>query len=144
LYFSVATLITFADYMRIAVFFLFLFFHLLGGGNVVHAASHGTDSARHLQAFFSNKNQVKSIKSVPNVMLLTAAEFDLEEESTSKDSFESTNTAITYREHHLSHAWYLNFSCQSLRNHYYKNFKIFALSCGQSNPLYILQRVLRI
>jgi len=130
--------------MRITAFFLYLFFHLFGGGNIVYAASHGNDALSTLQSEVSNKEQLKYVQSVPYTILITTAEFDLEEELSSSDSFESTNTAITDGKFHLAQAWYLNFSCQSIPNHYYKNFKIFAPSCGQSNPIYILQRVLRI
>ena len=130
--------------MRIAIFFLYLFFHLLGEGNVVYAASRDNDASITLQSEVSNKEQLKYIQSVPNAILITSAEFDLEEELSSSDSFKSTNTAITDGKIHLAQAWYLNFTCQSVPNHYFKNFKIFSPSCGQSNPIYILQRVLRI
>jgi hypothetical protein len=130
--------------MKIAVFFLYLFFHLLGGGNVDHAVSHGNVTASDLQAFLSNRSQVKAIKTVPIGTLLTTAEFDLEEESSSSDSFKVTNTSISDGKYHLLQVWYQRFSCQSLLNYYHQNCKIFSPSCGQSNPIYILQRVLRI
>ena len=130
--------------MKIAAFFLYLFFHLLGGGNVVYAASRDNDASSTLEFEGAIKDQLKYVQSVPNTVLITIAEFDLEEELSTSDSFKSTSTTITDGKIYLAHAWYLNFSCQSVSNHYFKNFKIFAPSCGQSNPIYILQRVLRI
>ena len=130
--------------MKIAAFFLYLFFHLLGGGNVVYAASHDSDASSTLEFEGTIKDQLKYVQSVPNTVLITIAEFDLEEELSTSDSFKSTNTTITDGKIYLAHAWYLSFSCQSVSNHYCKNFKIFSPTCGQSNPIYILQRVLRI
>lgn len=130
--------------MRVTIFFLYLFFHLFGGGNVVYAASRDNDASSNLEFEGSIKDQLKYVQSVPNAVLITIAEFDLEEELSTSDSFKSTNTAITDGKIYLAQAWYLNFSCQSVSNHYSKNFKIFSPSCGQSNPIYILLRVLRI
>ena len=130
--------------MKIAAFFLYLFFHLLGGGNVVYAASHDSDASSTLEFERAIKDQLKYIESIPNTILITIAEFDLEKILSSSDSFKNINTTITDGKIYLAHAWYLSFSCQSVPNHYFKNFRIFAPSCGQSNPIYILQRVLRI
>ena len=130
--------------MRIAAFFLYLFFHLLGGQNVVYAVSRDNHASSTLKFEGYSKEQLKYIQSVPKTILITIAEIDLEEELSSSDSFKGTNTAILDAKFHLSQVWYLNFSCQSISNHYCKNFKIFTPFCGQSNPIYILQRVLRI
>ncbi|SHL02512.1 hypothetical protein [Flavobacterium xanthum] len=144
MFFSLATLITFGLEMRVTIFFLYLFFHLLGGGNVVHATSHDNGTASVPKSFVLNKDQVKLLQSVPGSLSITSAEFDLEEEGPSSESFKSTTATIATGKYHLSEVWYLTFSCQSILNHYSKNFKIFAPSCGQSNPIYIVQQVLRI
>ena len=129
--------------MRIATFFLYLFFHLLGGVNSVHAPLQNSNVASCPQSLIPINDQQKYVQSVPKAISLTTAEFDLEEELSNGNSFK-TNTVLTDGKFHLSQAWYLSFSCQFIPNQLYKRLKIFASSCGQSNPIYILQQVLRI
>lgn len=128
--------------MRVTVFFLYLFFQLLGFGNVVHAASHASSDA--VNSFVSSYKKVQFSQSVPSTISITTAEFDLEEELSSSENFKNPSTTISYTKDFLAQAWYLRYSCASEKYHFDKKIVIFAPSFGQSNPIYIIQQVLRI
>ncbi len=100
--------------MRETIFFLYLFFQLLGGGNVVRAASQDNGTASAPKSFVLNRDHVKLVQSVPGSLSITTAEFDLEEEGSSSESFKKTTATIATGKYHLSQAWYLTFSCQSI------------------------------
>lgn len=128
--------------MRIAVFFLYLFFQLLGFGNFVHAASHA--SSHEINSFVSSCKKVQFSQSGPNTFSITTAEFDLEEELSSSENFKNSGTSVSYTKDFLTQAWYMRYSCASEKYHFDKKIIIFTPSFGQSTPIYIIQQVLRI
>lgn len=131
--------------MRLTVFFLYLFFHLQSGGNYVHAASHDNSIYSCLTSQFEKTDQGSFSKTISSNITINAVGFDLEEEYSTSGSLKNRDLNKNYPgKFGVSKVWYQTFSCQSVITHYYKNFKIFSPSCGQSNPIYITQRVLRI
>ena len=130
--------------MKVAVIFLSLVLYLLGGVNVVHAESQDAANPVALHILIRNSNQVKVYQSVPTTFSITTAEFDLEEECADNDTFKSSNPTIHHSKDFFVQAWYIRVSAIVFVHSYRKNFKIFAPFCGQSNPIYIIQQVLRI
>lgn len=131
--------------MRLTVFFLYLFFHLQSGGNYVHAASHDNSIYSCLMSKFEKTDQGSFSKTISSSIAINFAGFDLEEEYSNNGSLKNSDSnKNSTGKFDVSKVWYQTFSCQSVVTHYYKNFKIFSPSCGQSNPIYITQRVLRI
>ena len=131
--------------MRLTVFFLYLFFHLCSGGNYVHATSHDNSIYSCSISNLEKTDQGNFSKTISSSISINAIGFDLEEEYSNGDSLKNRDSNKNSAEKfEVSKVWYQAFSCQSVLNHYSKNFKIFAPSCGQSNPIYIIHRVLRI
>lgn len=130
--------------MKIAAFFLYLFFHLLSGGNVVYADSHNNDASSTLQSGVSNIDQLKYVQSVPNTILITTAEFDLEEDFSNNENFKSASASISSVKDFLKQFWLSHFCSQSLINSYNSQTKFRTPVCVQSYPIYIVQQVLRI
>jgi hypothetical protein len=127
--------------MRVTIFFLYLFFYLQSGGNYVHAASHDNGIYNSLTARLFNLDQVKIDRNSLDSIMINAGGFDIEEESSNGDSLKNKNFTEKF---HVSKFWYQTFSCQCIINYCNNNFKNFAPFCGQSNPIYIIQQVLRI
>jgi hypothetical protein len=131
--------------MRVTVFFLYLFFYLQSGGNYIHAASHDNVIYNSLTSSFLKSDLVKIDNTSSGSIMFNADGFDIEEEFSNSDSLKDKNLNKNFTEKFgVLKIWYQTFSCQSVINHCNKNFKIFAPFCGQSNPIYIIQQVLRI
>lgn len=130
--------------MRIAVFFIYLFFHLLSGGNVVYAASHSDDISRTLQSGVSTKYQPKYVQSIPTTFFITTAEFDLEEDLSNNENFTSASASMSCVKDFLKQFWISHFCSHSLINSYNSQTKFRTPVCVQSYPIYIVQQVLRI
>ncbi|MBF4487322.1 hypothetical protein GIY83_01095 [Flavobacterium sp. SLB02] len=113
---------------------------LLGGGQYLNAGTpknfhHHTLEKKH-RVKFTNQDQGSSI--------IEDADVDLEEEYVGSDDLKDGLTNKLFATNYsLLDNWYLSFSSQTIVNDY-NRFKIFAPFCGQSNPIYITQQVLRI
>ncbi|QDW23297.1 hypothetical protein B0M43_0023250 [Flavobacterium sp. KBS0721] len=113
---------------------------LLGGGQYLNAGTpknfhHHTLEKKH-RVKFTNQDQGSSI--------IEDADVDLEEEYLGSDDLKDGLTNKFFPTNYsLLDNWYLSFSSQTIVNDY-NRFKIFVPFCGQSNPIYITQQVLRI
>jgi hypothetical protein len=122
---------------KLIVFLVFMNFLLLGGGKYLYAETHQI-SPHYLEkghcVKFANQDQRNSI--------IIYSDVNLEEENLLKENLKDclSNNISTYR---LLDNWYLTISCLIAENSF-NRFKIFGSSCGQSNPIYITQQVLRI
>ncbi|TCN58635.1 hypothetical protein D0809_09830 [Flavobacterium circumlabens] len=125
---------------KLIVFLVFMNFLLLGGGQYLnaetqHNAAHHNLEKRH-RVKFTNQDQGNSV--------IEDADVDLDEECLGNDTlkdgllnkFFTTNYSLVAK-------LYLTFSRQIVVNSY-SRFEFLAPSCGESNPIYITQRVLRI
>lgn len=131
--------------MRVAAFLLYLFFHLLGGGNYLHATTHANGIYNSSSLKASNDQQLKSINSGQGNFTIEYADLDFDEEySSSNDIKQGQGNKLFAAKHDLLDGWYLPVSQRSISNYYYKRFKIFTPFCGNSYPIYITNRVLRI
>lgn len=126
---------------KIIVFLLFMNLLLFGGGQYLNAGtpqkSHNHTLEKRHRVKFTNQDQGSSI--------IEDADVDLEEDCLGSDDlkgglsnkFFATNSSLIDN-------LYLTFSSQIVVNSSYSRFEILGPSCGQSNPIYITQRVLRI
>ena len=127
---------------KLVVLFVYMCLLLLGGGQYLNAGTHQTsDSSSHslekkYRAKFTNQDSSNS--------LIEDADLDIDEEHLGGDIDDGIWNKIFTGNYNLLDNWYLTFSCQSLQNHYQRNFKLFTPFYGRSNPIYITQRVLRI
>lgn len=123
---------------KLIVFLVFMNFLLLGGGQYLNAGTH-QDSHHHA---YEHKHRVKYTNQDQGSSIIEEA--DLDEEHLGDDTFKNNvvnkNFAANYS---LLDNWYLTFSGQIIVN-YHSHFKFFVPFCGNSNPIYITQRVLRI
>lgn len=124
---------------KLIVFLVFMNFLLLGGGQYLNAETH--QSSHH---YLEKRHRVKFTSQDQGSSIIEDADVDLDEEclgnDTLKDGLNSKFFATTYS---LLDSWYLTISRQMVANSF-NRFEIFGSSCGQSNPIYITQRVLRI
>ena len=125
---------------KLIVFLVFMNLLLLGGGQYLNAGTpknfhHHTLEKKH-RVKFTNQDQGSSI--------IEDADVDLEEEYLGSDDLKDGLTNKFFPTNYsLLGNWYLSFSSQTIVNDY-NRFKIFVPFCGQSNPIYITQQVLRI
>ena len=123
---------------KLIVFLTFMNFLLLGGGQYLnaetHLNSHHNLEKRH-RVKFTNQDQGSSI--------IEDVDMDLDEEFLGDNLKDGLSNKFFAANYSLLDNWYLTLSRQNTAktsNH----FDIFGSSCGQSNPIYITQRVLRI
>ncbi|WP_342327760.1 hypothetical protein [Pedobacter sp. FW305-3-2-15-E-R2A2] len=128
--------------MRVVVFFVFLFSHLLCRGNDIHAGT-----AHHSMPPVSHCSHHRLAKSEPtnfataDLDLTVSEEGDLDEEHTNGDDLQH---GLTHSNYLLCDKWYLSFFPALILEDYHQHFKTFPPFCGDTSPIYIKQRVLRI
>ena len=122
---------------KLIVFLVFMNFLLLGGGQYLNAGTH--HSRQHA---YEHKHRVKYTNQDQGSSIIEEA--DLDEEHLGGDTFKNKAVSKTFTANYsLLDNWYLTFSSQIIVN-YHSHFKFFVPFCGNSNPIYITQRVLRI
>jgi hypothetical protein len=125
---------------KLVVFLVFVNFLLLGGGQYLNA---GTPKNTHFHNL-ERKHRVKFTNQDQGSSIIEDADLDLDEEYLGDhDLKEGLSTKSFATNYSLLDDWYLTFSRQLMVNSY-NRFEIFVPFCGQSNPIYITQRVLRI
>ncbi|KFF10662.1 hypothetical protein [Flavobacterium hydatis] len=125
---------------KIIVLFVYLSLLLLGGGQYLNAGTHQNSSSHTLE----KKHRVKFTNQDSGSSLIEDADFDIDEEHLGGDIKDGISDRLFAGNYSLLDNWYLTLSCQSILDHHQNSFKIFTPFCGQSNPIYITQRVLRI
>jgi len=127
---------------KLAVLFTFICLLLLTGGQHLTAGTHQVfNSSSHT---LEKKHRVKLTNQDSSNSLIEEADLSIDEEHLGGDLEDGIPSKIFTGNFSLLYDWYLTFSGQSLLNLSNKNFKNFAPFCGQSNPIYITQRVLRL
>jgi hypothetical protein len=124
---------------RLIVFLAFMNFLLFGGGQYLSAGT--LQNSVHN---YGHKHHVKYTSQDQGSSIIEEADLDLDEEysgDTAPDN-KLVNKDFTAN-YSLLDNWYLTFSDQITVN-YHSHFKFFVPFCGNSNPIYITQRVLRI
>ena len=128
---------------KLTLLFVFLSVLLLSGGQHINATSHqflNSTSSHNLEKKhflkFTNQDSITTI--------IEDADLSIDEEHLGGDLNDAISTKVFSGNYSLLIDWYLTFYSQSLLKSSANNFKIFAPFCGQSNPIYITLRVLRI
>jgi hypothetical protein len=131
--------------MRAVILYLYLSFFLLCEGNHLYAATHHSATSYSLTQKLEKKQLVKHRNSNHHSSLEESDGDDLDEEShTSDELHDGGLNKLFAGNQSLSNSWYLAFSTPLILKDYSKSLKIFSPFCGQSNPIYIKQSVLRI
>ena len=122
---------------KLIVFLVFMNFLLLGGGQYLNAETH--QSSHH---YLEKRHRVKYSTQDQSNSIIEDADVDLDEECLGNDTLKD-GLRLFAANYSLLDSWYLTISRQIVVNSF-NRFEIFGSSCGQSNPIYITQRVLRI
>ena len=132
--------------MRASIFILLLCSLLFGGrGLTLYAAEHPAKISHITSQKISKSHPVKFIHKNKNSILLGENDIDLDEEFNNSDDLnDEVGNKVFFQKSCLLDKWYLSFPSQVFLNDFSKSAKIFMHFCGYSNPIYILQRVLRI
>lgn len=131
--------------MRVVVFFVFLFSQLLCKGADLRTGTH--HNARDHYNPIGSCSHHRIAKSEPisfanaDLEVTITEEADLDEEHSNGDDIQHHLTNSSYL---LCDRWYLSFFPASILEDYHQHFKTFPPFCGDTSPIYIKQRVLRI
>lgn len=131
----------FCAQMRVVLFFVSLFFLLLCGRQNLHAAASPQRNSYSTSQTLAKSEQLHFVNADHDITIIEEADVDLDEEHVSG---EDLKTELLHKTYGLPDRWYLNFFPALILNDYHKHFEIFPPFCGQSSPIYIRQRVLRI
>lgn len=125
---------------RLIVFLVFMNFLLLSGGQYLNAGTHQNSPVHS----YEHKHRIKYTNQDQGSSLIEEADLDLDEEYSGDDTLkDDVVNKVFAANYSLLDNWYLTFSDQIIVN-YQSHFKFFVPFCGNSNPIYITQRVLRI
>jgi len=131
--------------MKIIVFYGYLFLILLCGGQSLYAGTHLRSISSHTHRNLPKKQHVKITDTNQNNSLIEDSEIDLEEDHLGDhDVQDCTNNHFLAHGDYFSEKWYITFSPPVSLNYNHNNFISNPPFCGNSSPLYITQRVLRI
>ena len=119
-------------------FLVFMNLILLGGGQYLNAST-----PKNFHHSFEQKHHIKNVHQDQGNSVIEEADSDLDEEYFGNTLKDVLSNKLFTENHSLLDQWYLTFSLQTIVN-FYNHFEIFGSSCGQSNPIYITQQVLRI
>jgi hypothetical protein len=132
--------------MKIIFYFVALCFLLLGVRSTSFASTHESkNSYASSFQYFSQKGQIKTINEDHNILLIEDTDLDLEEEYHGDNSVkESPKTNFFIGKYILLNTLYSS-NCQKFTSNFCVNrFNIVPHLSGNTCPIYITQRVLRI
>ncbi|MDL2142941.1 MULTISPECIES: hypothetical protein [Flavobacterium] len=126
---------------KLIVFLVFMNLLLLGGGQYLNAGTPKDSHSHHLE----KRHRVKFTNQDQGSSIIEDADCDTEEECLGSDDLKGglSNHLFTTN-YSLLDSWYLSFATSQTAANDYNRFKIFLPFCGNSNPFYITQQVLRI
>ncbi len=124
---------------KLIVFLVFMNFLLLGGGQYLNAETH-----QNPQHNLQRRHHVKFTSQDQGSSIIEDADVDLDEDFPGNDDLKGgLSNKFFAANYSLVDSLYLTISRQFVVNSF-NRFEFFGSSCGQSNPIYITQRVLRI
>jgi len=131
--------------MKALVFYLYLFFHLLGGGHSAYAIKENNQAIATQTQNITKKHPVKFTNKNQSSTLIEDTDLDLEEEHASNENNELGSANNFFKDKDKIHdKWYEIHFELFFFNKYSKNNKTFVAFNGHSSPIYIIQRVLRL
>ena len=128
---------------RVIVYFMFLWFLLLGGGHSIHANTLSKNIIDSPSWDFVTKHHVKVKTLESGSLLIEDADVDLDEEFHGGDNRDNTNN-FALNKQNLFDNWYLTFSNEFIFRDYSAQIKSSTTLCGYSNPIYLTIGVFRI
>ncbi|WP_316839003.1 hypothetical protein [Pedobacter gandavensis] len=134
-------MITFATKMRVVVFFVSLFTFLLCGGHYLHAGTHHDPTHCPSHQKLAKAERPKLTGAGQDMTIIEEADLDLDEEHLSSDELPSRNF---HQEYYSLDKWYLTFYPVLIADADQQHYQTFLPFSGNSSPIYIRQRVLRI
>ena len=131
--------------MKTLVFFMYMFFLLLGGGQYFYASTSPSQNLKFYSSKFTQDKHSKLINEDLSTTLIEDTDVDVEEEYHSNEDF-NTNLGNLFPlgRYSLLNTLYTSHSRQLLLNYYCTRFKISPVFFTSSSPIYITHRVLRI
>ncbi len=131
--------------MKTLVFFMYMFFLLLGGGQYFYASTSPSQNLKFYSSKFTQDKHSKLINEDLSTTLIEDTDVDVEEEYHSNEDF-NTNLVNLFPlgRYSLLNTLYTSHSRQLLLNYYCTRFKISPVFFTSSSPIYITHRVLRI
>lgn len=136
-------MITFSPEMR-AVFYIYLFLLFLCGGHSVYAGTHQDRNSTPSTRGTAKKQHVKLNNTSQGDPLLDEGDIDADDEYRTDHDDDEGPVKFLATKYGVTDNWYLTFSIQPISNHYNRHFNTLPEFCGNSSPIYITQRVLRI
>lgn len=133
----------FCPEMRVAAFFVYLFFLLLGGEHISYAGT-SHNGANAAWPLISKNQQVKLADSGQSAIAIEDANLDAEEEYHSSNDLKAAGNKFISAKGGSPYSWYLALSGLLLLPFYSRRFKAIPPFRGHASPIYIIQRVLRI
>ncbi|WP_316752906.1 hypothetical protein [Pedobacter gandavensis] len=127
--------------MKIVVFFVSLFTFLLCGGHYLHA---GTDQDRKdfpCNQRLAKSEQAKLTGAGLDMTVIEEGDLDLDEEHFMAEDVPCRNV---HQQYYLLDTWYLTFYPLLSADYSHQHYQTFQPFSGNSSPIYIRQRVLRI
>lgn len=131
--------------MRGFVFYIYLCLLLLCGGHAVYANTHHPLNQHPAARDMAKKSHAKLSNNDQNNTFFEDTDIDVEEEYLGGHDVDDagTNNFVPVK-NSLPDWLYLTSAELVISNYYTKRFKIVPQICGDTSPLYITQRVLRI
>lgn len=127
--------------MRVVVFFVSLFTFLLCGGHYLHAGTHHNPTHCPSNQKLAKSEQAKFSGAGQDITIIEEADLDLDEDHVTGDDLPGRSLHQAF---YTLERWYLTYYpvliAEDCPQHYH-NFQPFS---GNSSPIYIKQRVLRI
>lgn len=131
--------------MRGFVFYIYLGLLLLCGGQTLYANTHHSLRQHSSPRDLAKKPHTKLSNNDQNNTFFEDADIDVEEESLGDHDADDAGTNQFVPVKYCLPDWLYLTSAELIVSNYYTNrFKIIPQICGDTSPLYITQRVLRI
>lgn len=132
--------------MNIVVFFFYVLSLLPGGSSTLHAIVKNEQNSCSLSIQNLTKNKpLQFSNDDQTITLFDEIDLDLEEDYHSRDDANDGNKTILFSDkYNLSNRWYSSQAILFVLNYFNNRFETSPPFLGNSYPIYISQRVLRI
>lgn len=130
--------------MRAIVYYIYLSFLLLSGGNYLYGNIQDSAKSPSFVQKQGVKQQVKHKNSKHHSVLKESSDIELDEEFHLSDEHNNGENKILFNKQSLLDSWYLTFFRQNIFKDYSNNSKIVTPFGVHSNPIYLIIGVFRI
>jgi len=131
--------------MRAVVFHIYLSLLLLCGGYALYATTHYSHTGYSSARKAVKRQHSKLAHGNQNNTIIDDAEIDFDEDNLNgPDADDAGTNKLLAGKYSITSRWYLSFSRPVISHYYQKSFIVSPAVHGDSSPIYITQRVLRI